>query len=120
MQAGTTGVNTLRIYNPVKQSIEKDPEALFIKKWVPELAHLPVEFIHRPWLLSPMDEILYDFKLGRSYPKPIINLEDAAKYARDKLWSTKKSDQSKVNAKNILNKHVRKPRKFHGKNFTSK
>lgn len=120
MQAGTTGINTLRIYNPIKQSLEKDADAKFIKTWVPELKDLPTEFIHRPWLMSSMDELLYDFKLGRNYPKPIIDVEQAAKIARDKLWGTKKSDKSKNDAKKILNKHVRRPRKSYAKNLTSK
>ena len=46
MQAGTTGVNTIRVYNPVKQSLEKDKEAVFIKKWLPELSS--VKNIHNP------------------------------------------------------------------------
>ena len=48
MQAGTTGVNTVRIYNPIKQSKDHDPSGVFIKKWVPELHKVPVEFIHQP------------------------------------------------------------------------
>jgi deoxyribodipyrimidine photo-lyase len=108
MQAGTTGINTLRIYNPVKQSKEKDKEGEFIKRWIPELRDLPIKFIHEPWLLTEMDELMYNFKLGRSYPKRIVDIDVAHKEARDILWSTKDSKSSKRNSKSILKKHAKK------------
>jgi len=49
MQAGVTGINTVRIYSPVRNSLDHDPDAVFLKKWLPELAHLPVPYIHEPW-----------------------------------------------------------------------
>ena len=50
MQAGTTGINAIRIYNPIKQSKDQDPEGVFIKKWLPELRSLTADEIHEPWL----------------------------------------------------------------------
>ncbi len=42
MQSGITGINTIRIYNPIKNSEDHDTEAVFIKQWIPELAEVPV------------------------------------------------------------------------------
>lgn len=106
MQAGTTGINTIRIYNPVKQSLEKDKDAKFIKKWVPELANLPLEFIHEPWKMSEMEQLLHDFKYGRDYPKRIVDHEASSSEAREKLWEIKNSDKSKNESKWILKRHA--------------
>ena len=38
MQSGTTGINTIRIYNPVKQGYDHDPDGAFVKTWLPELS----------------------------------------------------------------------------------
>ena len=50
MQAGTTLGSPPRIYNPVKQSLEKDPEGEFIRRWVPELRDLSNTALHLPAL----------------------------------------------------------------------
>ncbi len=111
MQAGTTGINTIRIYNPVKQSLEKDKDAVFIKEWVPELKHLPVEYIHEPWKITPMEEISFNFEYGVSYPKRIVDHEVASKHARDELWKIKKGVESRFHSRAILEKHTRPRRK---------
>jgi len=111
MQAGTTGINMIRIYNPIKQSREKDKAGIFIKKWVPELANIPSELIHEPWKLTEMDQMLYEMKIGKDYPKPIVDFDTAYKFAQEKLWSTKNSESNKRNAKKILKRHARRNRK---------
>ena len=108
MQAGTTGVNTIRMYNPVKQSIDHDPEGIYIKKWVPELSNLPAELIHQPWLLTSIDQQLYKIKIGEDYPNPIVDLASAAKIARDKIWGHRKKPMVKEEQKRILQTHTRR------------
>ncbi|MFD0861783.1 deoxyribodipyrimidine photo-lyase/cryptochrome family protein [Sungkyunkwania multivorans] len=106
MQAGETGTNTLRIYNPVKNSYEHDPEGTFIRKWLPELANIPTEFIHEPWKITPLEQQFYGFKLGIDYPKPIIELDKTRKYASYILWNMKKNSLVKKESKRILAVHT--------------
>ena len=106
MQAGTMGVNTIRIYNPVKQSMEHDPKGLFIKKWVPELTNVPEAFIHAPWEMSVLEQQFANISIGKDYPFPIVNIEQAAEHARIHLWKTKKDDTVKSANVKILNKHT--------------
>lgn len=90
MQAGVTGTNTIRIYNPIKNSEDHDTEAHFIKLWLPELQHIPVDLIHEPWKLSIIEQQMYHCKLGKNYPHPIVDVEETRKYASDVMWGMRR------------------------------
>jgi len=108
MQAGTTGVNTVRIYNPVKQSKDHDLNGVFIKKWVPELVRCPIEFRHEPWLMTAMDQQLVGLQIGRDYPAPLVKLEESARAARLKIYGHRKDERVKVERIRILETHTRR------------
>tara|TARA_Y100000022_G_scaffold197460_1_gene206031 strand:- start:285 stop:1790 length:1506 start_codon:yes stop_codon:yes gene_type:complete len=106
MQSGTTGMNAIRIYNPIKQGIDQDPNGEFIKKWVPELRFVPDQFIHQPWLLG--DGAI-------NYPKPIVDEKLARTAAQEKIYSLKKQIKNSIETASIVQKHAsrlnRRPRR---------
>ncbi len=97
MQAGTTGFNTIRVYNPIKQGLDHDPDGTFIRKFVPELRGIPLSFIHEPWKLPTSYNL--------DYPNPMVDVPTASKRAHDVLWSMKETDEAKEWAAKQQDKH---------------
>ena len=106
IQAETSVTSAVKIYNPVKSGIEHDPEASFISKWVPELKSLPISFRHEPYKLTMLEQKLYRFKIGKNYPKPIIEIKRVRKSTSESLWNTNTNREEIEDNLRILKNHI--------------
>ncbi len=105
MQSGTTGINTLRIYNPIKQGQDHDPDGSFIRRWCPELAAVPLRWLHTPWLLPEIEQVDAACRLGRDYPLPLVDHAEAARTARDAIWAVRRRHGFAATADTIQARH---------------
>ena len=66
--AAKTGVDAapyFRVFNPVTQGLRFDPDGDFVRRWVPELRHLPGAAVHEPWR--------HPDGYARDYPQPVVD-----------------------------------------------
>ena len=105
MQSGVTGINTVRIYSPIKQAEDQDPNGDFIRRWVPELEGLPSPLIFRPEALTTMEQSLYGCRIGTDYPAPLVDHREAYETARKRMYGLRGTSKSREEANRIQAKH---------------
>ncbi len=102
MQSGVTGINAMRVYNPVKQSQEHDPTGSFIRKWVPELRSVTDEFIHEPWKIK--GSLFGNYEVSEGYPSPVVDHVVSAKQAKERITKVRNSPLFRTTAATVHQK----------------
>jgi deoxyribodipyrimidine photo-lyase len=105
MQSGTTGINTIRIYNPIKQGRDHDPDGLFLRRWLPELDGVPGVHLHEPWTMDVATLERLGWGAERPYPLPIVDPLAAAAEARERLWALRRQPGFAAPAAAIQERH---------------
>jgi deoxyribodipyrimidine photo-lyase len=105
MQSGTTGINTIRIYNPIKQGRDHDPDGLFLRRWLPELDGVPGVHLHEPWTMDVATLERLSWGAERPYPLPIVDPLAAAAEARERLWALRRQPGFAAPAAAIQERH---------------
>ena len=104
MQSGITGINAVRIYNPIKQSMDHDPSGTFIRRWVLELKNLPTMWIHEPSKMDQLMQARLGCVIGQHYPAPIVEHKAAVKAARARISTKRKTSGYRDESKKIYEK----------------
>jgi len=105
MQAGTMGINTLRMYSPMKQQQDQDGDGRFVRQWIPELAHLPTEYLAAPWAMPPLLRLQYGFVLGRDYPEPVVDHQAAIAFAKRAFYPLRQRPEAREEARAVQRRH---------------
>lgn len=105
MQSGTTGINTLRMYSPFKQAQDHDPQGVFIRRWVPELARVPLPYLAEPWKMDATLQHMAGCQIGVDYPAPIVNDKTAMKAAKDRMYGLRQTTQAREEAGEVQARH---------------
>lgn len=105
MQSGVTGINTVRIYSPIKQVRDQDPTGVFIRRWVPELAEVSDEHLAEPHTMTAMEQQWSGCVIGKDYPAPIVEHATAYKQARERIHSVRRKNEARSEAKRVYVKH---------------
>ena len=106
MQSGVTGMNTIRIYNPIKQGHDQDPIGAFTRRWCPELRDVPLAHLQTPWTWSDGRATLLD----HTYPAPIVDVASAARAAKTAVFERRKDPAMRAHTARVVHKHASRKR----------
>lgn len=93
---GVDAAPYFRVFNPVRQGQKFDPRGEYVRRWVPELRRLPSEHIHEPWNTPPVVLAAAGVRLGRTYPRPIVDHAEARSAALEALAEMKAAQRGKA------------------------
>ncbi|MFV1921195.1 MAG: deoxyribodipyrimidine photo-lyase/cryptochrome family protein [Methylotenera sp.] len=105
MQSGSTGINTVRIYNPIKQARDQDPRGQFVRQWIPTLRHVPDTWLFEPYRMPKNLQMQYGCILEKDYPLPLVDIQPAMQQARLHITAARKNHLKQDETKKVLHKH---------------
>ncbi len=105
MQSGSTGINTLRIYNPIKQARDQDPRGQFVRQWIPALRRVPDTWLFEPHRMPINLQVQYGCVLEKDYPLPLVDIQQAMQQAKSKISLARKNNWQQDETKSVLLKH---------------
>ena len=114
MQSGTTGINTTRVYNPIKQAQDHDPKGVFVRRWCPALRRVPDAWLFEPWRMPENVQLACGVRVSAdapagamdAWPLPPVDLDSATRAAKDRLHNLRRSSEVRAGKAAIVEKHA--------------
>ena len=110
MQSGTTGINTTRVYNPIKQAQDHDPKGIFVRRWLPHMRRVPDTWLFEPWRMPPEVQRHCGLTVGTrpdaDIPMPVVDLAEATRQAKAALHARRAEPEVQAGKKAIVDKHA--------------
>ncbi|MBU3729640.1 MAG: deoxyribodipyrimidine photolyase [Phycisphaerales bacterium] len=111
MQSGVTGINTVRIYSPAKQVLDHDPTGIFIRRYVPELANVPEEFLAEPHTMPLLTQHMARCVIGVDYPAPIVDHATAYAHAQAAIFARRGAASARAESRRVFETHGSRKRR---------
>ncbi len=105
MQSGTSGINTTRVYNPIKQALDHDPQGHFVRRWLPAMRKVPQSWLFEPWRMPPDVQMRCGVEVGVDIAVPLVDLETATRQAKDKVHALRRQPAVKAAKAAIVERH---------------
>lgn len=112
MQSGTTGINTTRVYNPVKQAQDHDPQGHFVRRWLPAMRRVPDAWLFEPWRMTPSVQAACGVRVGEDIPQPVVDLGEATRAAKARLHALRAQPEVRAAKAAIVDKHGSRKRRL--------
>ena len=105
MQSGTTGINTTRVYNPIKQAMDHDPMGEFVRTWLPAMRKVPDTYLFEPWNMPKALQDQLGVRVGVEIALPIVDLASATREAKSRLYGRRQQAEVRIAKQAVLEKH---------------
>ena len=124
MQSGTTGINTTRVYNPIKQAQDQDPKGVFVRRWLPAMRKVPDSWLFEPWKMPASLQPAANESASSAIAIPVVELTLATRESKDKLHALRKTQAVRAGKEAVIDKHasrktLRQPNKSKSAKFDS-
>lgn len=105
MQSGVTGINVIRLYDPIKQARDQDPQALFVRRWLPALRQVPDSYVFEPWRMPANVQQRCGVHIGRDIPPPVVDPKQSLQLARERMYAWRRQLNGSSETERVLHQH---------------